>query len=112
MQGLFARFWGEEMRKALVAVSIVCSAVIVAGLLKGCASEQRPLPSTQANRRCLARTDLDCRSVLSLQANPSTHKVSSSHCSRPNSSAKSNRQTKSKHPICLLGLKDPLPVTR
>lgn len=44
MQGLFARFWGEEMRKALVAVSIACSLVVVAGLLKGCASEQRPLP--------------------------------------------------------------------
>lgn len=33
MQGLFARFWGEEMRKALVAVSIACSLVVVAGLL-------------------------------------------------------------------------------
>jgi hypothetical protein len=32
------------MRKALVTLGIVCSAVIVTGLLKGCASEQRPLP--------------------------------------------------------------------
>jgi len=31
------------MRKTFIAVGIVCSAVIVAGLLKGCASEQRPL---------------------------------------------------------------------
>lgn len=33
MLGLFARFWGEEMRKALVAVRIACSLVVVAGLL-------------------------------------------------------------------------------
>ncbi len=80
------------MRKVLVAIGVVCSAVIVAGLLKGCAANNSRYLSTQAKRRCLARRSLDCRSALSLQRHLCTHKVCFAHCSRPSSSAKSNRQ--------------------
>lgn len=68
MQGLFARFWGEEMRKALVAVSIACSLVVVAGLLKGCASEQRPLPLSTSEQTLLSSNGFG----LSLGVEPST----------------------------------------
>lgn len=71
MQGLFARFWGEEMRKALVAVGIVCSAVFVTGLLKGCASEQRPLPLNTSEETLLGSKGFG----LSLGVEPSTQPV-------------------------------------
>lgn len=59
------------MRKTLVAVCIVCSAVIVAGLLKGCASEQRPLPLNTSEQTLLSSNGFG----LSLSVEPSTPPV-------------------------------------
>jgi hypothetical protein len=59
------------MRKAFVAIGIVCSAVIVAGLLKGCASEQRPLPLKTSEETLLGSKGFG----LSLGVEPSTPPV-------------------------------------
>ncbi len=59
------------MRKALVTVGIICSAVIVAGLLKGCASEQRPLPLNTSDETLLESKAFG----LSLSIEPSTPPV-------------------------------------
>ncbi|TKS57733.1 MAG: hypothetical protein EWM72_03460 [Nitrospira sp.] len=59
------------MRKTLVAVCIVCSAVVVAGLLKGCASEQRPLPLNSSEQTLLSSNGFG----LSLGVEPSTPPV-------------------------------------
>jgi hypothetical protein len=59
------------MRKALVTVGIICSAVIVAGLLKGCASEQRPLPLNTSDETLLESKAFG----LSLGIEPSTPPV-------------------------------------
>ena len=59
------------MRKTLVAVCIVCSAVVVAGLLKGCASEQRPLPLNTSEQTLLSSNGFG----LSLGVEPSTPPV-------------------------------------
>ena len=59
------------MRKALVTLGIVCSAVIVAGLLKGCASEQRPLPLDTSEETLLGSNGFG----LSLGVEPSTPPV-------------------------------------
>jgi len=59
------------MRKVLVAIGIVCSAVVVAGLLKGCASEQRPLPLNIGEETLLSSKGFG----LSLGVEPSTPPV-------------------------------------
>ena len=59
------------MRKALATVGIICSAVIVAGLLKGCASEQRPLPLNTSEETLLGSKGFG----LSLGVEPSTPPV-------------------------------------
>ncbi|MGQ0667763.1 MAG: hypothetical protein ACT4O4_12090, partial [Nitrospiraceae bacterium] len=59
------------MRKALVAVGILCSVVVVAGLLKGCASEQRPLPLNRSEETLAGSKGFE----LSLGVEPSTPPV-------------------------------------
>jgi hypothetical protein len=59
------------MRKVLVAIGIVCSAVVVAGLLKSCASEQRPLPLNIGEETLLSSKGFG----LSLGVEPSTPPV-------------------------------------
>ena len=56
------------MRKTLVVVCIMCNAIIVAGLLKGCASEQRPLPLNTSEQTLLSSNGFG----LSLGVEPSS----------------------------------------
>ena len=59
------------MRKPLAATAIVCGTIVLIGLLKGCASEQRPLPLNASEE-----TQLEARALgLSLGVEPSTPPV-------------------------------------